>query len=140
MKKNIMMGILGLSVLGSAALASGVFAQNRDANQYGPEYTPERHTQMTQAFANNDYAAWKKLMGDKGATRVVTQENFSKFTEMHNLMVEGKTDEAAKIREELGLGNGQGHRENRGEGKGQGQGRNGSGFVDSDGDGACDRV
>ncbi len=137
------MGVLGLSVLGGAMLASGVFAQNGNANQYGPNYSPERHTQMTQAFANNDYTAWKNLMGDKGATKVVTQENFSRFTEMHNLMVAGKTDEAAKIREELGLGNGQGRGEGRGQGQGRGEGRGrngGQGFVDANGDGVCDRT
>ncbi len=129
----MILGVLGLSVLGGAMLASGVFAQNGNANQYGPNYSPQRHAQMTQAFANNDYTAWKNLMGDKGATKVVTQENFSTFVEMHNLKISGKTDEAAKIRQELGLGNGQG--------RGEGRGRNGGqGFVDANGDGTCDRT
>jgi len=141
MKKNTILGVLGLSVLGGAVLAGGAFAQDGDTGRYGPNYSSERHTQMTQAFANNDYAAWKSLMGDKGATRVVTQENFSRFTEMHNLMVAGKADEAAKIRQELGLGNGQGRGDGHGGGRGEGRGRNGGqGFVDSDGDGTCDRA
>lgn len=134
------LGILGLSALGSAMLAGGAFAQNGDAGRYGTNYSSERHALMTQAFANKDYTAWKSLMGDKGATRSITQENFSRFVEMHDLRVSGKTDEAEKIRQELGLGNGQGRGDGHGGGRGEGRGRNGGGFVDSDGDGTCDRA
>jgi hypothetical protein len=104
--------------------------------QFGPNYSPERHTQMTEAFANNDYAAWKNLMVNRGAANVVTQENFSKFTQMHNLMLEGKSDEANKIRQELGLGNRQGRGMMGGQ-RGQSAGGN---FVDKNGDGICDRM
>lgn len=135
MKKGIVAGVLGLTVFGGGMLAGDVFAANGTPEQHGRNYSPERHAQMTQAFANNDYAAWKSLMGDSGAARVVTKETFSRFTEMHNLMVAGKTDEAANIREELGLGDGQG----RGEGRGQGR-NGGQGFADSNGDGVCDRA
>lgn len=139
MKKSIVVGVLSLAVIGSALFASGVFAsQERMNGQFGPNYSPERHAQMTEAFAKNDYAAWKNLMGDRGAAKVVTQENFAKFTQMHNLMLEGKTDEANKLRAELGLGQGGG----RGQGMMGGQrGQNrGGNFVDADGNGACDNM
>lgn len=135
MNKSIAIGVLGIALLGSGLWASGVFAESG----YGPNYTVQRHTQMTEAFANKDYNAWKNLMGDRGVTRKVTEANFAKFTEMHNLEVSGKTDEANKIREELGLGS------DRGEGRGQGQGMHrgegkGGKFVDANGDGICDRM
>lgn len=137
MNKSIIIGGLGLAVIGTAVLASGVLAsQGRMMGQFGPNYSPERHAQMTEAFANNDYAAWKNLMGDRGAARVVNQENFSKFARMHDLMLEGKIDEANKIRQELGLGDGQG----RGMMRGQRGQNNGGNFVDKNGDGACDRM
>lgn len=130
MNKNITIGVLGLVLLGSVAAASGVFASNTQRGPMGINYTPKRHEQMTAAFANNDYAAWKKLMAGKGATRVVTQENFARFTEMHNLMLAGKTDEANAIRQELGLGTGQGQR-----------GQNNKGhFIDVNFDGVCDNM
>jgi hypothetical protein len=130
-KSNVFWGVLGLAVVGIVAYSSGVLAFQGNG-QAGPNYTPERHTAMEKAFENNDYAAWKNLMGDKGATRVVTQENFAKFSEMHKLMVAGKTDEANAIRTELGLGqgNGKGHR---------GQNQRGN-FVDANGDGKCDNL
>ncbi len=136
MNKNVVAGVIGLAVLSGAVFVSGVFASQERVGQFGPNYTPERHAQMQAAFASNDYNAWKNIMGNRGATRVVTQENFAKFTEMHNLMIAGKTEEANKIRQELGLGGGQG----RGMMGGQrGQNRNGN-FSDLNNDGLCDRM
>lgn len=137
MNKSIAIGVLGLAALGIAVFASGAFAsQGSVIGQFGPNYSPERHTQMTQAFANNDYASWKNFMGNRGAAKVVTQDNFSKFKEMHDFMLAGKVDEANKIRQELGLGNGQG-RGMMGVQRGQNAGEN---FIDKNGDGACDRM
>lgn len=135
-KKGIALGVLGLAVAGAAAYSTGVLAYRGDPNQKGPNYTPERHEQMQKAFDNKDYAAWKALMGDRGAARLVTEKNFARFSEMRRLMLEGKKAEADAIRAELGLGNGQG----RGMMGGQrGQNRGGN-FVDADGDGNCDRM
>jgi hypothetical protein len=137
MNKSIAVGVFGLAVLGSAVFASGVFAsQGRALGQFGPNYSPERHAQMTEVFANNDYTAWKNLMRNRGASRVVTEQNFARFAEMRKLMLEGKTDEANKIRQELGLGNSQG----RGIMGGQ-RGQNiRDNFIDKNGDGICDRM
>jgi len=60
---------------------------------------------MTNAFNNKDYTAWKNLMQGKGrVTQVINQDNFGKFAEAHQLALQGKTDEAQKLRQELGLG------------------------------------
>lgn len=136
MNKYLAIGVLGSAVLAGGLWAGGAFAENG----FGPNYTADRHAQMTEAFANKDYNAWKNLMGDRGVTRKVTEENFARFAEMHTLEVAGKTDEAKKIREELGLGSGRG--EGKGQEKGQGlhRGENRGGhFVDANGDGNCDR-
>lgn len=138
-KKNMVLGVLGLAVVGSVALASGVSAYRGDG-QTGSNYTPERHEAMEKAFEGNDYNAWKNLMGDKGATRVVTAENFSKFAQMHELREAGKIDEANAIRAELGLGQGGGKGQGSGINAGQrGQNKGGS-FVDANGDGKCDNL
>ena len=74
---------------------------------------------MTKAFDSNDYNAWKELMGGRGrVSQVINEDNFARFAEAHRLALEGKTEEAAKIRQELGLGL------QNGSGKGMG-GRNG---------------
>jgi Spy/CpxP family protein refolding chaperone len=139
MNKSIALGVLSLAILGVGAYGVSAFAaqgQNRTAGQFGPNYTPERHEQMQKAFENNDYNAWKSQMGNMGATRVVTEQNFSRFAEMHKLMLEGKTTEANAIRTELGLGQGGGKGMMGGQ---RGQNRGGN-FVDANGDGKCDNM
>jgi len=119
-KKIILSGLTAL-VLGGILMTPSVEAYRGDINVKGPNYTQERHEAMTKAFANNDYQAWKELMNGRGrVTQVVTEKNFAKFNQMHQLMLEGKKDEAAKIRAELGLGLQNGS----GKGTGMGYGRN----------------
>jgi hypothetical protein len=101
--------------------SSGVLAYRGDPSVKGPNYTAERHEAMTQAFENNDYNAWKELMQGRGrVSQVINEGNFARFAEMHQLMLEGKTNEANTIRTELGLG-----LQNRsGQGQGMRYGRN----------------
>ncbi len=116
--------------LGAALLVAGTVAfLPRSASAYrgdvsvkGPNYTVERHEAMTEAFAKKDYNAWKTLVGDRGVARKVNAENFGKFAEAHELQMQGKTAEAAKIRLELGLG----QRNGTGNGGGNGMGCGGS--------------
>lgn len=118
--------ILTLSaiVLGAGALfiaVPKVLAYRGDPNVQGPNYTAERHEAMTQAFNNDDYNAWKEQMQGRGRVgEIINEGNFARFSEMHKLMLEGKTQEANSIRTELGLGlqNGSGR------GQGMGYGRN----------------
>ena len=124
MNKTILT-LLGVA-LGAGVLlttTSNALAYRGDPNAQGPNYSAERYEAMTQAFNNNDYNAWKELMQGRGrVTQVVNESNFSKFAEMHKLMLEGKTEEANTIRTELGLGlqNGSG----QGQGQRMGYGRN----------------
>lgn len=137
-KKGIVLGILGLTVVGVSVYGIGAFAAQGRQGQFGPDYSSERHEKMQAAFENNDYASWREQMGTRGASKVVTEENFARFSEMHKLMLEGKTDEANKIKAELGLGQGKG----RGQGMMGGQrGQNrGGDFVDADNNGVCDHL
>jgi len=135
-----MQKILGLSLIGVVAIGALVYATGTFAAQqnYGPNYSLDRHEKMLRAFENNDYTAWKAQMGDRGPARVVTKENFPRFTEMHKLMLEGKTAEANVIRAELGLdqrgGQGRGMMNRQ---RGQNRGVN---FMDANGDGICDQM
>lgn len=120
-KKLIILGTAGL-VLGGFLLSSEkALAYRGDPSVQGPNYSAERHAAMTQAFENNDYNAWKELMQGKGrVTQVINEQNFARFAEAHKLALEGRTDEAQTIREELGLGLQNGS----GQGMGRGYGRN----------------
>ncbi|KKP78425.1 MAG: hypothetical protein A2271_05135 [Candidatus Moranbacteria bacterium RIFOXYA12_FULL_35_19] len=117
--------LIGTSMLVAVAGLVGstlyVSAYQGDPNVKGPNYTAERHTAMIKAFENKDYNAWKELMAGRGrATQVINEGNFSRFAEAHKLALEGKMDEAKKIRTELGLG----LRNGDGQGRGMGRGAN----------------
>ena len=62
---------------------------------------------MKEAIKSGDYSAFEEAikdspMQDKLGGKI-TEENFDKFVEMHNLKKEGKYDEAQAIAEELGF-------------------------------------
>ncbi len=125
-KTTIGLAVLTL-VFGVTAVSVGsALAYRGDPAVKGPNYSVERHTAMLKAFEAKDYTAWKNLMQNQGrVTQVVTEANFAKFVEAHNLALQGKTVEAQKIRQELGLGlkNGSG-RNGGGMMGGMGMGRN----------------
>jgi len=126
MKKTAIFLSATALVLGGLTMSSRLAeAYQGDPSIQGPSYTAERHEAMTQAFENNDYNAWKELMSGKGrVTQVITEENFARFAEAHQLAQEGKLDEAKAIRQELGLGLGNRNGDGSGQGnKGQGMGR-----------------
>jgi hypothetical protein len=128
-KTTLELGVLALTLGVIGASASMASAYRGDASVQGPNYSVERHDAMTKAFESKDYNAWKELMQGRGnATRVVNADNFSRFAEMHQLTLEGKSDEAQKIRQELGVGlrNGSGNDgdEDCGMGGSQGRGMN----------------
>lgn len=54
--------------------------------------------------STGNYNAWKASMGGRGNSSVVTEKNFDQYTQMHQLMAEGKYDEAQKVRTGLGMG------------------------------------
>ncbi|MFA6294899.1 MAG: hypothetical protein WC666_00555 [Candidatus Paceibacterota bacterium] len=123
MKKTTLgLAVLAL-VLGVTVISTGsALAYKGDPKVQGPNYSAERHTAMLKAFENKDYTAWKKLMQNQGrVSKVITEANFAKFVEAHNLALQGKTAEAQKIRQELGLGLQNGSGRNSG---GMGMGRN----------------
>lgn len=132
----ILAGALGLAVVGGGIMTGAAFANYGNSQQFRSDYSAERHEAMINAFENRDYNSWQKLQEGRGrAGEVVNKDNFGKFSEMRNLMLEGKIEEANRLRQELGLGqrNGSGPREIT-----RGQNRGGN-FIDRNGDGRCDR-
>jgi len=122
MKKTIITLLVITLAVGALFIASSsALAYRGDPNVKGPNYSPERHTAVTEALKNNDYNTWKELMQGNGkVTQVVNEGNFNRFVEMHNLMLEGKNQEADVIRQELGIGLRDGSRQ----GQRSGYGRN----------------
>jgi hypothetical protein len=114
-KKTIFLGVAALVLTGMAFYPSMVEAYQGEPGVQGPNCDPERHEAMLSAFENNDYNSWKEQMQGRGRVAdLVTEDNFGRFAEAHRLALEGDTEGAAQIREELGLGmrnqDGQGYR------------------------------
>lgn len=114
-----MLTALTVILTGAMMLPKTTEAYRGDINVKGPNYSEERHTAMVKAFESKDYNAWKNLMQGKGrVSQVINKDNFVTFAKAHELSLQGKTDEANKLRQSLGLGL------QNGSGKGQGMGRN----------------
>lgn len=123
-KKSILLGTAAFVIGGFILNPAITEAYRGDPNTQDPNCSGERHEAIEEAFANNDYDAWKELMSGKGrATQVITEENFARFAEAHQLAEEGKLEEARQIRQELGLGFGNRY------GDGSSQGNKGQGLV-----------
>ena len=102
MKKKIISTVVLISVIAAGVAFSGVSALAK-----GPQAQNGNREQVKNAIENNDYEAWKKLTEERNSNAKVLEKinasNFSKLKEMHQLMQDGKVDEANKIRQELGL-------------------------------------
>jgi hypothetical protein len=107
MSRRIIFPIGVIALVSAAGVAYAAYAYQGDPGSRGPNFSQQRYEAMQKAFENNDYNAWKDLMDGKGeVSQVINEGNFSRFSEMHRLMAEGKYDEANQIRKELGLGQG----------------------------------
>ena len=135
--KRIALALILSALATSAFAADSTAVSSRDAHR----------ARMETAIAAQDYDAWKAerdAWGAKGmAGDKVTRENFGTFVKMHEAMKAGRTDEAAALRQQLGLGQGKGMGMGNGAGKGNGQGAgNGKGQGGGHGNGGqgCKRM
>lgn len=97
--------IIAVVIGGTVMYTNTAFAYRSDPSIKGPNYSEERYEAMKKAFETKDYEAWKNLMQGRGrVTQVINKDNFAKFAQAHELVEQGKLEEARKIRQELGLG------------------------------------
>ena len=130
-KQYLLVAFLGLLVT-TAVVASTSFAfggRSDDAVKINDD-----RQQVQQAITNNDYSAWQTAMTARVAEirqqttdleAKINQDTFNKVSQAHQLMQDGKVDEAKAIFEELGMFGpmGNGHMGGRGLGmRGQGLG------------------
>ena len=84
-----------------------VMAFRGDENARGPRFNPEHREQMQEIMETGDYEAFKSMVEESGRKgkilETITEENFSTFVDMHNLMRSGDREGAKALREELDL-------------------------------------
>lgn len=155
-KATIIASLALMAAIGAGTIGMGMVADAHRDNLNGQKRSlalseeqrtkmTEFHNQIEQAIKTNNYKDWKNTIESKSRPcDVVTEENFSRFAEMHNLMEDGKYEEAMAIRDELGI-SGMGGRMGRGF-RGMGMGgcqKNKSlqgNFKDKNNDGICDNM
>lgn len=116
MKKSIIAGLSVVTLLASATSAS---AYRGDPSVQGPNYSPERHAAMQNAFAagENGYSNWLKLMENRAwrLKQVITNKKiFAEFAAAHQNGVEAVNAFRAKYN--LGVA-GQGRHDGSGYGR-----------------------
>ena len=125
MKTTKKMIVASIAAFALTATSISVFAYQGDPAVQGPNYTPERHAEMTQAFETNDYNAWAKLVEQNNGriAEMINEGNFAQFAQAHDLALKGDLDGARAIRAELGLGLRNGSRTSGGQDMHEGQGQ-----------------
>ena len=111
MNKNkyyLAVAIVGLLVTtaGVSAIVSadeGVGEKGRWFKGEHKEQRQEQKDQMDEIFANKDFAAWQELMADKPFKSEMTEEDFEKMIQVHELKQSGDFEGAKALAEELGL-------------------------------------
>jgi len=63
----------------------------------------ETREKMWQALETGDYESWKNLKSDRPFVQGLSQEDFEKLVEVHNLRQEGNFEKASKIKDSLGM-------------------------------------
>jgi hypothetical protein len=141
MNKTIFFGLGLLFVIGLASLAS-VFAYKGDPTIQGPNYDADVHEQLEAAIESGDYDAWIVIRQENNLPmngkifQVINEDNFDKYTALHEAMEDGDYESANAIKAELGLGQGMMKRGNgnvagqgRMSGQGSGQGKVAGGYA-----------
>ena len=130
-KKIIFGGLLGLAIMagtittayahesGNAAGKQNLSDKNYEARQERREAMQANRGVIGEFVENNDYTGWEKLMQEKvqilqerarNFSEKINQGNFDQRVQIHELMREGKHEEAYELKEELGIGAGHGMR------------------------------
>ncbi len=110
---------MSLAIVAISANTASAYRGNPELS--GPNCNSETRSAVKLALENNDFQSWKNLISENNrVTQFVTEENFSKFSEMHKLMSSGNFEKAKEIRTELGLGLKNGPGQKRGFGQGDG--------------------
>jgi hypothetical protein len=100
--------VFALTIVLGQELMGHALAYRGDSTKLGPNCTQEQHNAVQKALETNNYSEWKKLVAGRPIADKITEGNFAKYAEMHKLTLQGKYEEANKIRAELGLGQGSG--------------------------------
>lgn len=86
----------------SATTAFAAASENTGMPFGGGKMKGEDHSEIIRAMESGDYQAWKSKIQEK-VDKFTSEENFNQMNEVHQLMKDGKVEEATDLAEEFGL-------------------------------------
>ena len=98
---------IGIIVLTAAVVIAGAsFAAKTILANVEGEASDQPHEQMKQAVEDKDFGAWKNLISERANKMLgsATEENFATMIEVHQLMKDGKYEEAKQLMKDADLG------------------------------------
>jgi len=125
MNKNkyyLVTGLIGLLVTTAAvaSISSASFGEKYEKKEMHNQEMTEKKTmqmenrgEMKSVFENNDYNTWAEMMNEKVDSFClkaeemrgnITEENFDKMVQAHQLIQNGEKDEAMALMKEAGFG------------------------------------
>lgn len=113
--KKVAINIAFLTMFLSIGLTSNYLANfNSDSdtdfnfnlnNKRGEKYSQERQEKILNAFENNDYQAWKKIIGQNNKiNNIINESSFQRFVLARTAARNGEYSKALRITEELKKG------------------------------------
>jgi len=94
---SLKLGAVAIAVLATTGLVAAASSAHFGGGHFG-----QKNEAVKGAVDAGDYQAFKAAVGD-GKASSVTEEQFSKMTEAHKLMEEGKLEEAKQLIKDSGL-------------------------------------
>lgn len=117
-KRYLLVAVLGLILTTAAVSATTLAFGGRGMGAKFDDTKRQQVDAVSSAVTNNDYSAWQQAMTTRVAEMrqqatdleaKITQDNFNKLVQAHQLMQAGKQDEAKAIFDELGMFGPMGH-------------------------------
>ena len=94
--------ILTTGILNSYPSSADIDPDKDADNQKLPKYSQDKQEKVALAFEDNDYQAWKEIVGTKSKIGgAVNESDFQRFVNARKAARSGQYDEAIRITEEL---------------------------------------
>lgn len=105
---KIIFGIVAIFFVAVVSLGT-IFAYRGNTSTKTPNYSDDVHLALSDAISKGDYNLWVKIREENNLSMIgrmfesLNEENFNKYSEMHNAMLSGDFERAEELKSELGI-------------------------------------
>lgn len=105
MNKKLYFGAAIMGVIVTTAIVAGATYASEGTTWRGQGFMGmhggEKNLSAREAMETGDYSTWLETLPENSPARAITEENFNKMVEAHNLMQSGDIEGAKAIKDEL---------------------------------------